>query len=707
MTRPKKRDAAPSRPTGSPLLVEIGTEELPPKSLQRLSESFGERLRHHLVNERLLDGVEPHGVEIFATPRRLAALITGVRARQTDQQSKRYGPYVQAAFDASGRPTGAAIGFAKSCGVELEALAREDSDKGPRLVFVQNVKGQVAGKVIPSVIERAIKELPIAKRMRWSDLDAEFVRPVHWLVVMHGAKVITMDLLSVRAGNRTFGHRFLYPKPMALSTPGAYALQLAKRGHVVASFAERRARIAAAVDRLAAEVGGATPRDDELLDEVTGLVESPYAIRGSFDRQFLDVPKEVLVTTMRNNQKYFPLVDKKGKLLPHFIAISNIHSRNPAQVRAGNERVLRARFSDARFFWDSDRKTRLEQRVDTLRNVVFHVRLGSLFEKTKRVQRLAMRIAEMLDAPCPRVQRAALLAKADLMTAMVGEFPALQGTMGRYYCAHDGEEAEVAAAMEEQYLPRFAGDALPTTRTGQALAIADRLDTLAGIFGIGELPTGDKDPFALRRAALGVLRIMIEQRLDLDLRPLLEQAVALHDARFEPGGVVDDVLTFMMERLRAYYQEAGIRPDVFESVLSCKPTRPRDFDLRVRAVEVFRGLPEATSLTAANKRIANILRQAGGAAPDMLSSDLLQDIAERELAMHMVALAGELAPLIERGDYTTYLVRLTRIRDAVDRFFDSVLVMVDDDKLRNNRLSLLAQTRALFLRIADLSCLQS
>lgn len=693
------------RAAGAPLLVEIGTEELPPKSLRRLSDAFGERLRHYLIHERLLDPAVT-AMDTFATPRRLAALIPDVRARQPAQQSKRYGPFVQAAFDASGKPTGAALGFARSCGVELDALSREESDKGPRLVFAQNVKGQAAARVIPSAIERAVRELPVARRMRWGDLDAEFVRPVHWLVVMHGRQIVKMNLLSVTSGNRTRGHRFHHPQPIALTSPSAYATQLEKKGGVIASFAARRARIVAAVNRLAAEAGGTTPLDDELLDEVTSLVEAPHAILGGFDQAFLDVPKEALITTMRNNQKYFPVIDRKGRLLPRFIAISNIKSRNPAQVRAGNERVLRARFADARFFWDTDRKTRLDQRVDALRNVVFHVRLGSLFDKTERVQRLATRIAAILDINRPRVQRAATLAKADLMTAMVGEFPALQGTMGRYYCTHDGEDPEVAAAIEEQYLPRFAGDALPATRTGQVLAIADRVDTIVGIFGVGDTPTGDKDPFALRRAALGVLRVMIEQRLDLDLRQLLDHAVELFELKFEPGGVADDVFAFMMERLRAYYHDAGIRPDVFESVLGCTPTRPRDFDLRVRAVEAFRALPEAASLTAANKRIANILRQADGAVPDMLSSELLQDPAERDLVTTMVALAGELAPLIEQGDYRGYLVRLTRIRDAVDRFFDRVMVMVDDDRLRHNRLALLAQTRALFLRIADLSCLQ-
>ncbi|KAF0192253.1 MAG: glycyl-tRNA synthetase beta chain [Gammaproteobacteria bacterium] len=706
MARAKKQaNPSGSRGRRQPLLIEIGTEELPPKSLKRLSEAFGERLRHHLINEHLLDPAVTT-VETFATPRRLAVLIPDVRSRQQDQQSKRLGPSVQAAFDATGKPTGAAIGFAKSCGVALDALAREETDKGPRLVYIQQVKGQAADKVIPLVLERAIKELPVAKRMRWGDLSVEFVRPVHWLVVLHGKQLIKMDLLSVTSDRKTRGHRFHHPGTIALDSAASYAAQLEKKGGVIASFVERRARIAAAVTRLAAEIGGSTPADDELLDEVTGLVESPHAILGGFDKRFLEVPKEALVTTMRNNQKYFPVVNRKGGLLPHFITISNIKSKSPAQVRAGNERVLRARFSDARFFWDTDRKVRLEQRVDALRSVVFHVKLGTLFDKTGRVQRLAVRIAEMLGANRPVVQRAALLAKTDLMTAMVGEFPTLQGTMGRYYAAHDGEAAEVAVAMEEQYLPRFAGDVLPTTAAGQALAIAERLDTLVGIFGIGELPTGDKDPFALRRAALGVLRTIIEQRLDLDLAELLDYAVSIYDLKFEPGGVADAVFSFMMERLRAYYHDAGIGADVFEAVLTCRPTRPRDFDRRVRAVEVFRGLPEAASLTAANKRIANILRQANGAVPGALSPELLQDIAERELVTRMVALAGELAPLLERGDYQTYLVRLARIRDAVDTFFDSVLVMVDNEKLRNNRLALLAQTRALFLRIADLSCLQ-
>ena len=689
------------------LLIEIGTEELPPRALKRLSEAFEKNLYDRLSEEKLLvDAAQDR--EIYATPRRLAVIFPRVKSRQDNWISGRMGPYKSAAFDVNGKPTPAALGFAKGLGVDVSRLQEEETDKGPRLVYKQVVKGRSAKEVIPGVLEKAIKDLPIPKRMRWEKLETEFVRPVHWLVVMHGNQVIKTDMLSVTATNTTRGHRFHYPKEIKLRSVQSYATQLKDKGYVIPKFSERRSKIQEEIKRVlaAGKVKGSVPADDDLLDEVTSLVEWPCAIMGNFDKQFLEIPKEVLVTTMRDNQKYFPVVSRNGRLLPHFIAISNIQSKKPKLVREGYECVLRARFSDARFFWDSDRKTPLELRVDSLKSVVFHVKLGSLHDKVERMQQLAARIAETIGGNRQLVLRAAQLAKADLMTAMVGEFPALQGTMGRYYAQHDGEPPEVAAAMAEQYLPRFAGDVLPATTTGQALAIADRLDTLIGIFGVGELPSGDKDPFALRRAALGVLRIIIEKQLDLDLAALLEKAVALYDLRFEPGGVADDVFDFMMERLRAYYHDAGIRPDVFEAVKSCRPTRPRDFNLRVLAVEIFRNMPEAESLTAANKRIANILRQAGDKGSGALSSELLREPAERDLAATMTGLAGKLVPLLEKGDYETYLVRLASIRNAVDAFFDQVLVMVDDEHLRANRLALLSQTRALFLRIADLSCLQ-
>ncbi len=692
--------------TADTLLFELGTEELPPKALRRLSTTLGEALYTGLARAKLTTEASAE-YAVYATPRRLAVSVPGVRARQPDQEIERRGPALKAAFDDFGAPTQAALGFARSCGVTPDRLARLETDKGAWLVFRSREKGQAANKLIPDLVDAALKQLPIPKRMRWSDLDAEFVRPVHWIVLMHGAKVIKTRILSVVAGTTTRGHRFHSPRPITLRTAGTYADALEKRGQVIADFSARRAQIAKQVERLANQVTGQAILDDDLLDEVTGLVEWPVAVRGEFDKAFLKVPPEVLRTTMQDNQKYFPVTNRRGRLLPFFVTVSNIKSKNARKVREGNERVLRARFADARFFWESDRKLKLEDRVTGLKDVVFHVKLGSLADKVARVTGLTKIVATGLDSDVARAARAAHLAKADLMSGMVGEFPSLQGVMGRYYAKHDGEHADVVAAMAEQYLPRFAGDELPRTDTGRALAIADRLDTLVGIFGIGEVPSGDKDPFGLRRAALGVLRIMIEGELSLDLRALLKEAVDQYQLTFEPGGVIDDVYAFMMERLRAYYQDDGVAPDVFESVIACQPAEPHDLDRRIRAVSAFRQMPQAESLAAANKRIRNILRQAGGVGklpPD--AANRLQEKAERQLADALADMETVVSPLFDARDYTPALKKLARLRTPVDTFFDDVMVMVDDVDLRNARLDLLNRLSQLFLRVADISRLQ-
>jgi glycyl-tRNA synthetase beta chain len=691
--------------TAADLLVEIGTEELPPKALRSLGEALGEKFLAALQQAQLLqDPGKP--CKVFAAPRRLAVRVPAVRQRQPDQDQERRGPAVQAAFDEHGAPTRAAQGFAASCGVPVDQLQRVKTDKGEWLVYRQRQAGRPAAELVPDLLLQALGQLPIPRHMRWGDLDAEFVRPVHWLVLLHGERVLPAELLSVRAGRDTRGHRFHHPKALRLKQPHDYEAVLKKTGLVLADFGDRRERIRAGVMKLAAKEGGRAHIEEQLLDEVASLVEWPEPLLGRFDSEFLDVPHEALVSTMQANQKYFPVVDNRNRLLPCFITVSNIRSRKKAVVREGNERVLRARFADAQFFWNTDRKLRLESRVDALKDVVFHVRLGSLYDKMERVRTLAGRIAEQLGGDRGDAERAAYLSKADLLSGMVGEFPELQGTMGRYYALHDGEAKTVAEAIEEHYWPRFAGDLVPPSTAGRALGIADRLDTLTGIFAVGEIPTGEKDPFALRRAALGALRTMIEGRLDLDLPALLAAAVEGHGSLPRAGEAAHQVYEFMMDRLRAYYADAGVRHDVFEAVRACNPPRPFDFGLRVNAVMEFLKMKEAASLTAANKRIRNILKQGQQLEWDHVSEVLLQEPAEKALAKRVKALREELLPLFEGGDYTAAMKQLAALRPQVDDFFDSVMVMVDEEAVRDNRLALLSGMSDLFLRVADLSKLQ-
>ncbi|MGE0080326.1 MAG: glycine--tRNA ligase subunit beta [Thiohalomonadaceae bacterium] len=686
------------------LLIEIGTEELPPKALPTLSAAFRRGIEEGLGKA----GLGFQSMQAFASPRRLAVLVRALPVGQGDKTVERRGPALAAAFDEEGVPTKAAQGFAASCGVTVDQLERVETDKGAWLVHRSVQPGRKTAEVIPEVVRAALDRLPIPKRMRWGDLEAEFVRPVHWVVVLFGDEVIDCEILSVRSGRETRGHRFHHPAPLYLGEPEAYEALLLSEGRVIADFGKRREAVRAQVLEAAAQLGGTAVIDDALLDEVTALVEWPVAIVGNFEERFLEVPAEALVSSMKGHQKYFHVVDGNGQLMPHFIAIANIDSREPEHVCAGNERVIRPRLSDASFFWHQDRKQPLSARIESLRTVVFQQKLGTLYEKSERVAALAGLIARQIGAEPAKAERAARLAKCDLMTAMVGEFPELQGIMGRYYALHDGEPADVAAALDEQYMPRQAGDALPSTGTGQALAIADRLDTLAGIFGIGQLPTGDKDPFGLRRAALGVLRTCIEKGLDLDLRVLLQQAVE----RLRADGVkvaeatAEQVFEFMMERLRAYYQESGIATDTFEAVLARQPTRPLDFHARIHAVAAFRRLPEAESLAAANKRIHNILRKAEVAVPDEVQAALFVESAERALGEQLAALEGEVRTLLSARRYEDALCRLAGLREAVDGFFDAVMVMADDAKLRDNRLALLKRLGDLFLEVADISRLQ-
>ena len=684
------------------LLIEIGTEELPPKALPNLSLAFERGIAEGLEKAGLAGGALCR----FATPRRLAVRVDRLPVRQPDRQLERRGPALGAAFGPDGQPTKAAEGFARSCGVTVAELQRQETDKGAWLVHVSTEPGAPTADLIPPIVETALAALPIPKRMRWGDRDDEFVRPVHWVVLLFGTEVIPATIMGVRAGRESRGHRFHHPQPIQLSAPVDYARQLADEGKVIADFDERRDVVRARAEAVAAELAGVAVIKPELLDEITALVEWPVALAGNFERRFLDVPAEALISTMQDNQRYFPVVDAHGRLLPHFITLANLESRDPAQVRAGNERVIRPRFSDAEFFWNQDRGKPLAARLDVLKQVVFQQRQGTVADKSARVATLARFIAEQRQGNADWAERAARLAKCDLMTQMVQEFPELQGIMGRYYARHDGEAPEVAQALEEQYLPRFAGDRLPATATGQNLALADRLDTLLGIFAIGQAPSGAKDPFALRRAALGVLRILIEGELDLNLLTLLEHAASQFEPTIRAGSAVEAVFDFIVERLRGYYLDQQVRSDTFEAVLECRPHRPLDFDRRVRAVGAFRNRPEAASLAAANKRIRNILRKVDTVLPFEVRPDLLTEAAEQALAGRLVELSSEAIPLMEAGLYGDALNRLASLREPVDAFFDQVLVMAEDPAVRDNRIALLNELGSLFLRVADFSRLQ-
>jgi glycyl-tRNA synthetase beta chain len=688
-----------------PLLIELGTEELPPKSLQQLSDAFGQHVLQGLSDASLCP--KDVSFRLFASPRRLAILVDDVVVQQADSTVERRGPAVSAAFDGDGNPTPAASGFARSCDVEVSELERMQTEKGEWLVFRSQQDGLSASQLVPDIVDAALRKLPIPKRMRWGDMDAEFVRPVHWLLMLHGKNIIEASLLTLTSGRETIGHRFHHPDILSLAAATDYEDMLQASGYVIANFKHRQAVIVEQVYKLASDKGAKALLDPDLLDEVTALVEWPIAMLGQFDKAYLQVPQEALISAMQDHQKYFPVVDESGKMTSSFIFVSNIESVNPDSVSSGNERVLNARFSDARFFWDTDRQQSLDSQVDRLKSVVFHNKLGSVYDRTLRVQQLAGEIADLLGSDPQLAQRAALLAKADLLTGMVSEFPDLQGTMGRYYAQEQGEENEVSEAIEQQYLPRFAGDELPANNTGQVLSIADKLDTLSGIFSIGEIPTGDKDPFALRRAALGVLRIMIELKLNLDLHQLLALSVSAYGLDEEKSNeVTEQIFSFMLDRLQAYYLDKGYSSRQISSVQQRRPTRPVDFNARLLAVDAFSKLEEAPALAAANKRIQNILRKATKSERASLDPALLKEAAEKELYDQMIKLSTEVDGLFEKGEYTIALSRLSSLRTVVDAFFDQVMVMDEDLALRANRLALLEQLGEMFLRTADLSQLQ-
>ena len=718
-------------------LLEIGTEELPPKSLPALQQALVAGLAAGLDKA----GLAHAELVGFATPRRLAVWVKRLAAHQPEQHLKRRGPPVNAAFDTAGEPTRAALAFAESCGSSVEALQKLDEGKGTFLFFVGTKPGARAVELLPGLVQAALDALPIPRRMHWGAGTALFVRPVHWVVMLFGKDLVPATLLDTPAGHLTRGHRFHAPRPIRIASPGSYERTLRERGYVLADFAARREHIRTQVAAAAANVPGRALITEALLQEVTALVEWPVVLTGGFEERFLSLPREVLTSTLEDHQRYFPVEDAQGRLLPAFIAVSNIESRDPDTVRAGNERVVRPRLADAAFFWEQDRRQPLAARRAALDAVTFQAKLGSLGDKTRRVSALAAEIAVAAGGSREHAQRAAELCKCDLLTAMVGEFPELQGIMGSYYAQADGEPHEVAAAIREHYLPRAAGDSLPATRAGLAVAIADKLDTLAAIFAIGEKPTGTKDPFGLRRAALGVQRILIEKALDLDLRKYIDQALAAVRADIErvraavataaepfqaaPGqrqasaaataadSTAGEIYDFLMERLRAYYLDsagappmpgqAAVTTEMFDAVLAARPGSPLDFDARLKALSTFLELPESASLTAANKRIANILRKANMTPPPEVDVLHLRESAEVRLFDSMRALRDAVAAATARREYASALGQLAQLRPAVDAFFDQVMVMDENPQLRANRLSLLAQLHGLFAGVADLS----
>ena len=688
------------------LLVEIGTEELPPKALKHLSAAFTQGMVEALDKAQL----SYTEAKSFAAPRRLAVFIKQLQTAQQDKEVQRRGPAVQAAFDDKGQATKAAEGFARSCGVSVDDLEQLKTKQGSWLVFNTTQKGQAAAELLPQMVRDALDKLPIPKRMRWGNLPSQFVRPVHWAVLLLGDEVVDTEILSVRSGRHTRGHRFHAPQQIELKTPADYESILLEQGKVIADFEQRRDKIRQQVQAAAQQAGGKAVIDEDLLDEVNSMVEWPVPVLGNFESHFLNVPQEALISTMKTNQKYFYMVDDNDKLMAHFITVSNVDSKDLDKVREGNERVVRPRFDDANFFWKQDRKNSLESHLESLKKVVFQNKLGTVYDKVQRTVNLAAFIAAELQSDVQLAQRAALLSKCDLMTEMVGEFPNLQGIMGRYYAEHDKEPVEVARALDELYMPRFAGDDTPKSKTGRVLAMADKVDTLMGIFGIGEIPTGVKDPFALRRAALGLLRIIIENRLALNLNDVLEFSANQFGSvikELDQEALVKQVYDYVMERLRAYYQEQAVPSEVFDAVLSLKPQQPLDFDKRVHAVNEFRHLPEAQSLAAANKRIANILKKADQEADREVEQSLLAEDAEKVLAEKLLSVNYEVTPMFAQGDYQQALSKLAKLKEPVDAFFDQVMVMADDEKLKQNRIALLGSLRNLFLQVADLSCLQN
>lgn len=682
-------------------LVELGTEELPPKALKNLMNSFAESIEAQLREVEL----SFTAVKAYAAPRRLAVLVEGLAAQTPSKDLVVWGPPAAIAFK-DGEPTKAALAFAEKNGIAPSELTAESDGKAEKLVARITTQGQAVQGLLGGIVNQALAQLPIAKRMRWGAKRAEFVRPAHWLVMLYGSDLIDAEVLGIKASRESRGHRFHANHPVAIASASSYAETLRSDGHVEADFAARQALIVEQVNAKAKEIGGKAVISDDLLDEVTSLVEWPQALRGQFEERFLAVPAEALIASMKEHQKYFHVVNNEGKLLNYFITVANIVSKNPAAIIDGNERVIRPRLSDAAFFFETDKKTTLESLRERLKNIVFQAQLGTVYEKTERVAKLAAHIAGLTQANADWAERAGLLCKSDLVTNMVGEFDDMQGIAGFYYAQNDGEANEVALAMNEQYLPRFAGDVLPSTTTGTLVALADRLDTLTGIFGIGQLPTGSKDPFALRRASIAVLRLLIEKNLPLDLRELLTLAAAQHTRlTTQNDALVEQVLGYMLDRFRNFYEDENIPAEVFQAVAAKNLSQPLDIHQRVLAVNSFAKLPEAAALAAANKRVSNILSKNAVTEGLSINPSLLSDEAEKTLAAAISEKQAIVAPLFAAHSYTQALTALADLQAPVDEFFDKVMVMCEDVATQQNRLALLQALRALFLEVADISLL--
>jgi len=677
-------------------LVELGTEELPHKALATLGDAFLAGIEKGLQAA----GLNYTGKSVYAAPRRLAVLIRQLDVQQPDRSINIDGPPLQAAFNAEGEPTQAALGFAKKCGVELADIDRS----GPKLRFSQHIPGKATAGLLPTIVEDSLNDLPIPKRMRWAASREEFVRPTQWLVMLLGDQVVDCTLLSQKAGRQSRGHRFHHPESVTISAPANYVEDM-RKAYVLADFSERRDLIAKRTAELAMQQEGTAIVPPALLDEVTALVEWPVPLVCSFEERFLEVPQEALITTMQDNQKYFCLLDSEGKLLPRFITVANVESRDPKQIVQGNEKVVRPRLTDAEFFFKQDKKQPLETFNERLKNVVFQAQLGTVYDKAERVSKLAAFIAPLIGGDAQRAARAGLLSKCDLATEMVGEFPEMQGVAGYYYALNDDEPQDVALALNEQYMPRGAGAELPQTLTGAAVAIADKLDTLVGIFGIGMLPTGSKDPYALRRAALGVLRILIEKQLDLDLTGAVQFAVKQYGAKVKAAGLADQVLEFIFDRLRARYEDEGIDVATYLSVRALQPGSALDFDQRVQAVQAFRKLPEAEALAAVNKRVSNLLSKAEGAIAEQVEPKYFDNANEFSLYSAIQQADQAVQPMAAARQYSESLARLAALRDPVDAFFEAVMVNAEDAKVRANRYALLSRLRGLFLGVADISLL--
>lgn len=678
-------------------LVELGTEELPPKALKTLSAAFTQGIEDGLKEA----GLNYADVVSFAAPRRLAVRITALETQQADKEETLYGPPANIAFDADGKPTKAAEGFAARAGATAADLKTGDNGK---LMIQRTIAGKQTAELLPAIVQTSLDKLPIPKRMRWGSSRIEFVRPVQWLLMLLGNDVVEGEVLGLKAGNTSRGHRFHAPGEITIAAPGEYESKL-RAAYVMADFAERSALIKEQVTAAGQKLGGEAIIDADLLDEVTALNEWPVALAGSFDEDFLRVPPEALISSMKEHQKYFHVM-KDGKLLPNFITIANIESKDPAQVISGNEKVIRPRLADAAFFWDTDRKQKLESRFAKLENVVWVNKLGTVADKARRIGKLAARIADVAGGEKALVERAAQLCKNDLVSNMVFEFTDLQGLAGKYYAEHDGEHADVAAAMVEQYMPAFAGDELPATQTGTLIALADRLDSLVGLFGIGQIPTGSKDPFALRRASLGVLRILVEKEIDVDLGDLIEWAIDSDWATAPKAETKATLVEYMLDRFSAWYADEGIPAGVFQSVRALGVTNALDINRRVQAVHGFSKLDAAEALAAANKRVSNILAKNGGDnVTAEVNNALLAVDEEKALAEQVAAKQAAVAPLMSNGDYSAALTELAGLRAVVDSFFDNVMVMADDEAVKNNRLALLKQLQGLFIGIADISVL--